>query len=284
MANLFWPFDLSTVSEWCGTYRGNGVYHMGVDFAVSQGTELRATASGRIVRWSTTSGGNGLDIIRDDGLLVRNWHLSRMDVSTSDHVEAGQIIGLTGGAPGTWGAGNSTGPHLHWELRTDSSFTSSNWIDPNTLSPATFGESEHEKEDMSKSLYYNAASDSPSGVVKTGDWWVRTLPGEPLRRVTHGQASDYFALEGLDFNSPNVTSKDGSWFDLAFAEDNKAHANTVQSHPYMDVISGLSSLNVNVDALAQAIADKINGGITGPDITTKAEILSAIEANYPEGV
>lgn len=40
-------------------------------------------------------------------------------------------------------------------------------------------------------------------------------------------------------------------------------------------------INVDLDKLAQAIADKINNG-TGPDVTTKTEILEAITANYPE--
>ena len=43
------------------------------------------------------------------------------------------------------------------------------------------------------------------------------------------------------------------------------------------------AFQVNVDAIAKAIADKINGGGTVvPDTTSKAEILSAIETNYPE--
>ena len=42
----------------------------------------------------------------------------------------------------------------------------------------------------------------------------------------------------------------------------------------------LSSIQVNVDVLAQAIADKIDCG-GGVDVTTKAEILEAIELNYP---
>lgn len=42
------------------------------------------------------------------------------------------------------------------------------------------------------------------------------------------------------------------------------------------------AFQVNVDAIAKAIADKINGGSVTPDTTSKAEILSAIESNYPE--
>ena len=139
MANIYWPFDTSTVSEWCGGYSGvrSGI-HMGTDFAVPQGTELRATTDGTVRIWSTDAGGNGIDIANPDGIIVRNWHLSQFNVSNGDYVTAGQVIGLTGGARGTWGAGNSTGPHLHWELRDNSRFNDIGWIDPRGLTIYSF--------------------------------------------------------------------------------------------------------------------------------------------------
>lgn len=251
MAELFWPFDTSLVSEWPGSSVGRPEAHMGTDFAVPQGTPLLATSTGRVVRHGINANGYGLDIITDDGLVVRNWHLSRMDVNTGDRVAVGQTIGLTGGAAGSEGAGFSTGPHLHWEIRTNQNFSQNGWLDPRTLNPQTFGQTPLE-DDMSKSLYYSATSNSPSGVVKKGEWWVRTLPGEPLRRVTQGQASDYFALEGLDFNAPNVFSKEGSWFDLAFAEDNEVFAQSAKAHPWMASTGGSS---VDPKAIAKAVND-----------------------------
>lgn len=45
----------------------------------------------------------------------------------------------------------------------------------------------------------------------------------------------------------------------------------------------LGNVQINVDELATAIANKINGGpVPLPDVTTKSEILASIEANYPE--
>ena len=145
MATLYWPFDISTVSEWPGGVSGirDGV-HMGTDFAVPQGTVLLATTTGQ-VRTYTGVGGNGVDITSDDGLVVRNWHLSQFNVSNGDFVEAGQLIGLTGGARGTWGAGNSTGPHLHWEIRTNRNFSQNGWLDPRPLNPATFGQDNNQR-------------------------------------------------------------------------------------------------------------------------------------------
>ena len=141
MAQLFWPFPTSTVSEWPGQRKGS--YHVGTDFAVPQGTPLRATVDGIITRHNNDGlGAYVLDIISDDGLLVRNGHLSRMDVNTGQRVKAGDVIGLTGGARGTAGAGNSDGPHLHWELRRDRAWVGGAWVDPRNLNPqpSTFGQ------------------------------------------------------------------------------------------------------------------------------------------------
>jgi hypothetical protein len=137
---IYWPFDLARITEWCGTDRGGGVKHMGTDFGVPQGTPLKATISGRITRHNNDGlGAYVLDIVRSDGLLVRNAHLSRMDVNTGDQVTAGQVIGLTGGARGAAGSGNSTGPHLHWELRWDRLWQKGSWVDPRTMGVVQFG-------------------------------------------------------------------------------------------------------------------------------------------------
>ena len=186
MADLYWPFDTSTVSEWCGSDRGNGVIHCGTDFAVPQGTELRATVSGTIKRWENDGlGAHVLDIIRGDGLLVRNAHLSEMFVGTGDWVEAGQVIGRTGGAPGTDGAGYSTGPHLHWELRWDRLWNNGEWADPRTMNPAVFGQEQpiepNQRVAGSLGVFRRAEptqdsehleGDLEAGVVGTFDGWI----------------------------------------------------------------------------------------------------------------
>lgn len=134
MPQVFWPFPVSTVTEWpASAGRPN---HWGTDFGIAQGTPLRATIDGTIIRHNNDGlGAYVLDIVSDDGLLVRNGHLSRMDVNTGQRVTAGQVIGLTGGRPGTPGAGYSYGPHLHWELRWDRVWSGGRWVDPRRMSP-----------------------------------------------------------------------------------------------------------------------------------------------------
>jgi murein DD-endopeptidase MepM/ murein hydrolase activator NlpD len=56
-------------------------------------------------------------IIHSNGFATLYAHMSRIDVDVDQYVARGQIIGLSGGRPGTAGAGFSTGPHVHFELR-----------------------------------------------------------------------------------------------------------------------------------------------------------------------
>lgn len=163
MAQLYWPFSRDVVSEWCGGYSDvrTGI-HMGTDFAVGQGTELRATMDG-VIRTYSGNGGNGIDIVADDGIVVRNWHLSAFLVSAGERVSAGQVIGLTGGAAGTWGAGNSTGPHLHWEIRDNIRFNDIGWIDPRDLNVLDFGQ---------EAAAAAPAAEPANNVVRPGDgYW-----------------------------------------------------------------------------------------------------------------
>lgn len=95
--------------------------HSGVDMAVPQGSTLRAAGPG-YVAWakSTSRGyGNHIMIVHSNGIATLYAHLSQMNVAADQFVQRGEVIGKTGGLPGTPGAGLSTGPHLHFEVRED---------------------------------------------------------------------------------------------------------------------------------------------------------------------
>lgn len=134
MAQLYWPFDPSLINYGYGNAPGYGGFHNGIDFPVPQGTELRATASG-IVRNNDAgqTDGAGVDITTPDGWKVRMWHVSAFLVPNGSQVEAGQVIALSGGARGTWGAGNATGAHLHWGV-----MVGGKWVNPASLNPQRF--------------------------------------------------------------------------------------------------------------------------------------------------
>ncbi|MER8235534.1 LysM peptidoglycan-binding domain-containing M23 family metallopeptidase [Streptomyces sp. NPDC094049] len=109
-------------------YRASGSmwssgYHTGVDFIASSGTTVRAVGAGTVVSagWSGAYG-NEVVIQHADGNYSQYAHLSSLAVSAGQAVSGGQRIGLSGST------GNSTGPHLHFEIRTSSGYGSD--IDP----------------------------------------------------------------------------------------------------------------------------------------------------------
>ncbi len=90
---------------------GRQQLHTGVDLAVAEGTEVRATAGGT-VRRASEDGVNGRVVIIDHGRGVSTayCHNSRLLVSTGQAVNAGDVISESGNT------GRSTGPHLHYQL------------------------------------------------------------------------------------------------------------------------------------------------------------------------
>jgi murein DD-endopeptidase MepM/ murein hydrolase activator NlpD len=94
--------------------------HSAIDIRASQGTTLRATASGYVakVKFNGSRSYAYIMIIHGDGYSSVYGHVSKVLVSEDDYVLQGQVIGASGGMPGTSGAGYfTTGPHLHFEIR-----------------------------------------------------------------------------------------------------------------------------------------------------------------------
>ena len=90
-----------------------GQPHGGVDFAVSTGTPVMAANDGVVVGtpYDADGFGNYVQIQHRDGHSSYYGHLSSKGVSEGQEVNAGQVVGVSGNS------GNSTGPHLHFEVR-----------------------------------------------------------------------------------------------------------------------------------------------------------------------
>jgi len=100
-----------------------GRMHKGLDIRAAAGTTIYLKKPGTVIfagnRDGATPGwGNMIEIEHQDGSVTRYAHLSRIDVELKSY-PAGKMIGLTGGAKGMTGAGNSKAPHLHWEWLPD---------------------------------------------------------------------------------------------------------------------------------------------------------------------
>ncbi|MER7519471.1 transglycosylase family protein [Streptomyces sp. NPDC126499] len=98
-------------------------YHTGVDFPVPTGTSVRAVATGRVVS-AGWGGAYGYEVVirHQDGRYSQYAHLSALTVREGQRVNTGQRIGRSGST------GNSSGPHLHFEVRTGPGYGSD--IDP----------------------------------------------------------------------------------------------------------------------------------------------------------
>lgn len=104
--------------------------HKGLDIACSTGTPIKAIAEGTILYSGYDNTGLGYVVKIDHGNGVQTWyaHCSKLYVKTGDYVNAGDTISAVGST------GNSTGPHLHFEVRTgDGSY--SNRVNPKNYLP-----------------------------------------------------------------------------------------------------------------------------------------------------
>lgn len=95
--------------------------HPGVDLKVNSGTPIKSPADGTILDAETRSNscGGTIQIQHADGFVSRYCHCKNINVSKGQSVKQGDVVGLTGGAKGDSGRGNSTGAHLHFELKKD---------------------------------------------------------------------------------------------------------------------------------------------------------------------
>lgn len=136
---------------------GEKDYHKGIDIALPAGTEILATHDGRVTL-AGDSGGYGLVVVLEDGkgLVTKYAHCAQLLVSTGQDVKKGDYIATLGST------GNSTGPHLHFEVIYNGQY----------LNPLFFSET---GDDGTGSL----PPGSPGGVE------FPEYPGEPMRNGSY---------------------------------------------------------------------------------------------------
>ncbi|SOD58460.1 Peptidase family M23 [Streptomyces zhaozhouensis] len=127
-----WVSPISGDYELSATYGNSGdrwtSKHSGQDFAVPTGTEVSSVHEGTVVKAGGNGAGDGpaygnaVVIDHGDGTFSQYAHLSEVDVAVGDQVKTGEEIALSGNT------GNSSGPHLHFEIRTTADYGTA--IDP----------------------------------------------------------------------------------------------------------------------------------------------------------
>lgn len=107
------------------TYKGGGV-HKGIDFAAPNGTPIKAQVSGTVISAKSEGKYGNLVTIKDDnGYYHLYGHMSAMLAKPGTKISAGSIIGKVGST------GNSTGNHVHYEVRKTAKFGTH--IDPTSF-------------------------------------------------------------------------------------------------------------------------------------------------------
>lgn len=135
--SLVWPIEpelgISAYFKDDGYHKRFGIPHHAIDLPAMQGTVVAAAADGTVVKVSDNGlGFNSLVIRHKGGFATMYGHVTEFLVSEGDVVHAGDAVALSGGRPGTKGAGRlTTGAHLHFEVLHDGE-----QVDPLTYLPA----------------------------------------------------------------------------------------------------------------------------------------------------
>jgi murein DD-endopeptidase MepM/ murein hydrolase activator NlpD len=108
-AGLIWPVNGPVVSGFGMRW---GRLHEGIDIAASTGTPIWAAAAGTVIHTGWLGGyGNLVVVDHGNGLATAYAHASAILVAVGQQVSQGETVSLVGST------GNSSGPHLHFEVR-----------------------------------------------------------------------------------------------------------------------------------------------------------------------
>ncbi len=110
MEKVTWGFNEDAIHP----ITGKETTHLGLDIAAPEGTPVYAAADGIVKKAELLQGwGNLLVLEHDGGFSTFYAHMKAFDVKTGDKVTEGHVVGSVGNT------GQSTGSHLHYEVRKD---------------------------------------------------------------------------------------------------------------------------------------------------------------------
>lgn len=160
------PFANNSAYKWVRGWSSSG--HAGIDYAANVGTKIPSSIDGKVIKsWSSPYGGGNETQIYDGSKYTHIFmHQSKRKVSAGDKVHQGQIIGLTGNT------GNSTGPHLHWQVNKGKGFINNH---PDSVDPLKWAK--------------EAAKSGGAGVTKAASAWRGDIIRAARQMKVHPTAS-----------------------------------------------------------------------------------------------
>jgi murein DD-endopeptidase MepM/ murein hydrolase activator NlpD len=149
-------------------------FHAGVDLAAPEGTPVLAAKDGEVLT-AEYLGGYGLTVMlrHENGTQETRYpHLSQILVRPGEQIKQGEVVGLVGST------GNSTGPHLHFELR---ELTAQGWvlIDPNDLMDYATANLADMLNNPLQALGISQEPNSPASGIGKGELELPYRPAQP---------------------------------------------------------------------------------------------------------
>jgi hypothetical protein len=132
-----WPATCKVITQQYGVKNSRYVrgYHTGLDIGCKAGSPIYAAHDGRVTfaGWKGAYG-NTVEISANSSLMTSYHHMSQVKAIVGQNVSAGTVIGFIGST------GQSTGPHLHFEVRKDGKDVNPNpYLDGSAVIPVADG-------------------------------------------------------------------------------------------------------------------------------------------------
>jgi hypothetical protein len=247
--------------------------HSGVDYGVKVGTNITSAADGIVTETGIHRQYGNYVIIRHGNKSTLYGHLSQILVRKGQAVRGGEVIGKSGGAKGAAGAGNSTGPHLHFEVRDNGGVGAQGRKNPLSF----IGKAGS----FLKNLFTSGVN-MVKRVIRgfSGALSGKGLTGFSDRDEGAGVGVSGLSSEGLNafLNSSLSTGAPVSWKDIQSGVHKSTGINIGKSHDYvnsrMDRVSGDSGgmAGGSREGLIKLLAAK---GFKGPALETAFAIALA---------
>lgn len=240
---------------------GASTNHRGMDLAVPLGTPVQAQATGKVVSAKDEGRlGNTVRVDYGNGVVGIYGHLDSMDVKPGDIVTAGQGLAKSGNS------GNSTGPHLHYQLMVNGKATN-----PRTFTGNVGGSFEAEQAAANPQQYPGFPTGAPDAPFDAGG----VTPGNVLNRgpslygmpgVADQVESDRYRINEAAAAAPMQRAR-------VLKAQREARGYEASDVLWQNYGTGLLTGHVTRDQVLKTLGDK---GYSGPEIAEALQQVNSV--------